>query len=192
MNWTLVVSRRPCVPHFDHTVSKRCPKTSQVERRRVIGFIWEQWSGVILTYNCETNSSRCSDWSVCLCWFVLTTGILTCVCLDGKTGLVSGLVSGFQGWKWPGTQTQTWHQSQMTQIYSNPLNFLTSPRREHRSHGVYFPVFYQDFFLNVKFYSKKTSFPGGESGIWGFLKLRFLLFILQLDLKRREPRVKKI
>ena len=32
---------------------------------------------------------------------------LTHVNLDGKTGLVSGLVSGFQGWKCPGTLTQT-------------------------------------------------------------------------------------
>jgi hypothetical protein len=37
--------------------------------------------------------------------------------LDGKTGLVPGLVSGFQGWKCPGTLTQTWYQTQMTQIY---------------------------------------------------------------------------
>ena len=27
--------------------------------------------------------------------------------LDGKTGLVSGLVTGFQVWKYPGTLTQT-------------------------------------------------------------------------------------
>ena len=44
--------------------------------------------------------------------------------LKGKTGLVSGLVPGFQVWKCPGTLEQTWHQSQMTQIYSNPLNFF--------------------------------------------------------------------
>jgi hypothetical protein len=29
--------------------------------------------------------------------------------LDGKTGLVPGLVPGFQGWKCPGTLAQTWH-----------------------------------------------------------------------------------
>ncbi len=29
--------------------------------------------------------------------------------LDGKTGLVPGLVPGFQDWKCPGTLTQTWH-----------------------------------------------------------------------------------
>ena len=32
---------------------------------------------------------------------------LTHVNLDGKTGLVPGLVPGFQGWKCPGTLAQT-------------------------------------------------------------------------------------
>jgi hypothetical protein len=29
--------------------------------------------------------------------------------LDGKTGLVPGLVPGFQGWKCPATLAQTWY-----------------------------------------------------------------------------------
>jgi hypothetical protein len=29
--------------------------------------------------------------------------------LDGKTGLVPGLVPGFQDWKCPGTLAQPWH-----------------------------------------------------------------------------------
>ncbi len=33
----------------------------------------------------------------------------TIASLDGKTGLVPGLVTGFQGWKCPGTLEQTWH-----------------------------------------------------------------------------------
>jgi hypothetical protein len=42
----------------------------------------------------------------------------------GKTGLVTGLVPGTQDWKCPGSLAQTWDQAQMTQIYSNPLNFF--------------------------------------------------------------------
>ena len=34
------------------------------------------------------------------------------------------LVPGFQGWKCPGTLAQTWYQTQMTQIYSNSLQFF--------------------------------------------------------------------
>ena len=41
--------------------------------------------------------------------------------LDANSDLVPGLVPGFQVWKYPGTLSQTWHEAQMTQIYSNPL-----------------------------------------------------------------------
>ncbi len=60
-------------------------------------------------------------------WFIRSRRPIAFVDLDGKTGLASGQVPGFQDWKYPGTLTQTWHQVQMTQIYSNPLNFFVSP-----------------------------------------------------------------
>ena len=41
---------------------------------------------------------------------------------------------------------QTWHQTQMTQIYSNPLKFFASPCPEWTGHAAYYPVFYQEFF----------------------------------------------
>ena len=78
-----------------------------------------------------------------LSWVICSYGIPFFLhnVLDGKTGLVSG----FQDWKSPGTLTQTWHQTQMTQIYSNPLKYFASPCPEYPCHTVYFPVFYPEF-----------------------------------------------
>ncbi len=79
--------------------------------------------------------------------------------LDGKTGLIQDLVPGFQDWKYSGTMTQTWHQVQMTQIYSNPLNFFASSCPENPCRCL-FPRLLHAFFSKVKFYSKKITFPG--------------------------------
>ncbi len=88
------------------------------------------------------------------------------VLLDGKTGLVPDLVPGFQGWKCPGTLAQTWHLTQMTQIYSNPLKFFASPCPEYPCHDVYFFVFSTKKNTNVKF---AFSFPGCQGqGTWGW------------------------
>ncbi len=54
-----------------------------------------------------------------------------CLLIRWENRTVSGLVPGFQVWKWPGTLSQVWDQTQMTQIYSNPLKFFTSPCPEY-------------------------------------------------------------
>ena len=87
---------------------------------------------------------------------ILTHTCFEVTTLDGKTGLVPGQVSGFQGWKNPGTVAQTWHQAQMTQIYSNPLNFFVSPCPEYPCHSAYFPVFYQEFLEGKILFQEKS------------------------------------
>ena len=78
-----------------------------------------------------------------LSWYRVWSFVITVIPIwDRKTGLVSG----FQDWKFPGTLTQTWQQAQMTQINSNPLKFFASPCPEWPCHSVYFPVFLTDFF----------------------------------------------
>ncbi len=89
--------------------------------------------------------------------------------LDGKTGLVSG----FQDWKYPGTLTQTWQQAQMTQIYSNPLNFFVSPCPKYPCHTVYFFIFLsftRNFFegkiLFIRIFWRTPSPKPVTTGLW--------------------------
>jgi hypothetical protein len=89
--------------------------------------------------------------------------------IDGKTGLVPGLVAGLQGWKCPGTLPQTWYEAQMTQIYSNPLKFFVSPCPEYPCHSVYFPVFYHKLSKGKILPFRKVRFQTVRGqGTWGW------------------------
>jgi hypothetical protein len=47
--------------------------------------------------------------------------------LDGKTGLVSGLVPGFQGWKYPGALAQPCCELKSLKFILSDSNFLCPP-----------------------------------------------------------------
>jgi hypothetical protein len=69
------------------------------------------WDCMMCAYVSEEGGDRkgAGSETPSLMSYILRYIFLGELALDGKTGLVPGLVPGFQGWKCPGTLAQTWH-----------------------------------------------------------------------------------
>ena len=114
-------------------------------------------------YALATGTEKCTSSDPFPDGFYRKNCTVTRVALDGKPGLVPGLVPGIQGCKTPGSLGQPWDQTKSFKFILIDSNFLLSPCPEHPVTQDVSPSFPKDFLQGKKIFLETPS-PGLPRG----------------------------